>query len=274
MCCHALMSQRLSEWFRRSSFPSASKVRLGAGAELWDSDPTHYEGWSNLRDRLIALGRKPSKRLLAYYMSDHLLDDVLAAAGGVEDAIGQLRSAVSELERWVSEQGFRATPEVPHGLGHDASTAAWYALANVISWARALEERLDRPPVDRKKFPRQGLVPAVRPERLQKRVTVLLADLRRGPVGETRPPANFTLHAAMLRHPYSGALLDPTGGVRLPIPDAPPRRIANWHLFTWADDRDGVAFAEELWLSVQDFIDALLTAFEKAVPRRRAAAGV
>ena len=72
----------------------------------------------------------------------------------------------------------------------------------------------------------------------------------------------------MLRHPYSGALLDPSGAVRLPMPDAPPRGIANWYLFTWVDDRDGVAFAEELWLSVQDFIDALLTAFEKAVPRR------
>jgi hypothetical protein len=72
----------------------------------------------------------------------------------------------------------------------------------------------------------------------------------------------------MLRHPYSGALLDPTGAVRLPILDAPPRGIANWYLFTWVDDRDGVAFAEELWLAVQDFIDALLTAFKQAVPRR------
>src|SRR5262249_3535257 len=59
ICCHGPMAQRLSEWFRRSSFPSASKVRLGAGAELWDSDPTHYEGWSELRDRLVALGRRP-----------------------------------------------------------------------------------------------------------------------------------------------------------------------------------------------------------------------
>ncbi len=268
MCCHSLMAQRLSDWFRRSSFSSVSKVRLGAGAELWDSDPTHYEGWSDLRDRLLALGRKPTKRLLAYYLSDHLLDDVLAAAGGVENAIGQLRSAIAELERWVAEQGFRATPGIPHGLGHDASTSAWYALANVISWARALEERLDRPPVNKKKFPRQGLVPAIRPKRLKKRATALLDNLRRGPVGETRPLANFTLHAAMLRHPYSGALLDPSGAVRLPIPDAPPHGIANWYLFTWADNRDGVAFAEELWLSVQDFIEALLTAFEKAVPRR------
>ena len=68
------------------------------------------------------------------------------AAGGVENAIGQLRSAVAELERWVVEQGIHATPGIPYGLTHDASTEAWYAFANMISWARALEERpTDRP---------------------------------------------------------------------------------------------------------------------------------
>lgn len=268
VCCHSPMAQHLSEWFRRSSFSSASKIRLGAPAELWDSDPTHYEGWSELRDRLVALGRKPTRRMLAYYLSDHLLDDVLVAAGGVENAIGQLRSAIAELERWVAEQGIRATPGIPYGLGHDASTAAWYAFADVISWARALEERLDRRPVDKKKFPRQGLLPAIKPKRLKKRVTALVESLRRGPVGETRPLANFTLHAAMVRHPYSGASLEPSGAVSLPIPDTPPHGVANWYLFTWIDNRDGVAFAEKLWLSVQDFIEALLTAFEKAVPRR------
>ena len=54
----------------------------------------------------------------------------------------------------------------------------------------------------------------------------------------------------------------------LPIPDSPAHPINHWYLFTWNDGRDGIAFAEEVWNSIQVFIDDLLNAFEKAVPKR------
>jgi hypothetical protein len=262
------MGQRSTEWHRRQYFPSTANARLGWGAEYWDLDPTHYEGWSELRDRHAALGRRRANNDLAVELSDHLLDDVLVAAGGVEHAIESLRSAVAELKGSVAEHGLQATTETALGLGHEAATEAWYAYADVISWARMLEERLDRPARPRSNLRRQGLVPALKPARLTNRVRALLDQLRRGPVGETRYFANFTLHAALVRHPLSGAVLDPSGAVRLPIPDPPGRRVAHWYLLTWSQGRDGITFAEELWQSIQDFVDALLDAFENAVPKR------
>jgi len=37
---------------------------------------------------------------------------------------------------------------------------------------------------------------------------------------------------------------------------------------TWKDEQDGIALAEELWLSIQAFIDGVIGAFEQAVPKR------
>jgi hypothetical protein len=96
------MFERLTGWSRRVAFPQTASTKLGFGAEYWDPDPTHYEGWEQLRDRLIALGRTPTKRDLAYDLSSHLLDDVIVAAGGVERAIVQLREALGRLTDYVS----------------------------------------------------------------------------------------------------------------------------------------------------------------------------
>jgi hypothetical protein len=140
----------------------------------------------------------------------------------------------------------------------------------VITWARAVEERLDRRPPSRHsgKMRNQGLVPALKPLRLKKRVELLVKQLRAGPVGECRLLANFTLHDALVRNPFAGAQLTADGAMTLPIPDPPAHPINHWYLFTWNDGRDGIAFAEEVWKSIQVFIDDLLNAFEKAVPKR------
>ena len=54
--------ERLAEWTRRIHTPTSSTiVGLGWGAEYWDPDPTHYEGWVELRDRYKALGRKKTQ---------------------------------------------------------------------------------------------------------------------------------------------------------------------------------------------------------------------
>jgi hypothetical protein len=53
------MFERLTGWSRRVILPQTASARLGFGGEYWDLDPTHYEGWEQLRDRLTALGRTP-----------------------------------------------------------------------------------------------------------------------------------------------------------------------------------------------------------------------
>ena len=101
------MFQRLTGWSKRVAFPKAASVHLGFGAEYWDPDPSHYEGWEQLRDRLTTLGRTPTKRHLAYELASHLLDDVIVAAGGVERAILQLREALGTLTDYASKHDNR-----------------------------------------------------------------------------------------------------------------------------------------------------------------------
>jgi hypothetical protein len=265
---------RYSDWFMRIYFPTVSAVRLGAGYETWILDPERYEGSDALRATRKALNRPYTKRLLAYELVDHLLDDVLAAAGGVEQSIVALRSAVAEAQAWADLNVGRRTPGVPYSIGHLSIVKAWYDFANLVSWARVLEERLDRRPVPRRLrpgaplLPNQGVVNAVKPVRLKNRLDRLLRDLRAGPVGEARLLANFTLHSALVRNPNSGVPLDPDGKVIMPIPDKPSTSIAHWKTLTWFDNRDALVFAEELWASVGDFIEHLIEAFEKATPKR------
>jgi hypothetical protein len=208
------MFERLTGWFRCVSFPQTASAKLGFGVEYWDLDPTHYEGWEQLRDCLTALGRTPTKRNLAYELTSHLLDDVIVAAGGVEHAIVQLREALGRLTDYASIHNMKPKDRIPVGLSHEASAEAWYAFSDVLSWSRTVVERLKRQPVDRKRFPEQGLIPAIRPKQLRKRCDSLLNQLRTGPVSQARPLANFLLHSAMVQHPFSGVQIDNVLGRR------------------------------------------------------------
>jgi hypothetical protein len=265
---------RANDWYRRIHFSTVSKISLGAGFETWILDPDRYEGSDAFRARLKALKRTYSKRRLAYELVERLLDEVLAAAGGVEQSITALRSTVAEAQAWADQLATRPTPGVPHGIGHLSIVKAWYDFANLLSWARVLEDRLDRRPAQRRLrpgaplLPNQGLVNAVKPVRLKNRLDRLLSNLRAGPVGEARLLANFTLHSALVRNPNSGARLDPGGKVIMPIPDKPAAPIAHWKTLTWNDGRDALAFAEDLWASVDDFMERLIEAFEKSTPKR------
>jgi hypothetical protein len=256
---------RTDEWYRRVYFPSGASASLGFGYEYWVLDPTRYEGHNELKAKAAALGRRWTKRQLAYELAENLLTDVVAAAGGVEHSITALRDAVARAQEWINQSAIATTP--PHLISDPSVIDAWYEFANLLSWARAVEERLDRgarPAM----LPRQGLLPALKPVRLRKRAEKLLTELRSGPIGETRFLANFTLHSALIRNPNSGARLDQDGKVTLPIPDKQVGRISNWKLLTWNDHRDGIVFAEELWISVETFMEGLIEVFERAVPRR------
>lgn len=210
----ALLS-RTSEWNRRVHFPVAAMAPLGWGYEYWILDPTIYEGHLELKARAATVHRRQkrrtwTKRQLAAELSDHLLDDVLAAAGGVEHSILALCDALQRAQAWADQFRPKPTTEsVPTGIADISVIDAWYEFANLLSWARVLEERLDRR--GRGPLPRQGLVNALKPVRLKKRVSKLTDDLRAGPLEETRFLANFTLHSALVRNPNSGP--DLTQGV-------------------------------------------------------------
>ena len=262
----------MSAWFKRVHWPEAGEAALGFGYEWWDLDPTHYEGHQELRARLQKLHRKTMKRELAYRLADNLLTDLLVVVGGVETTFRRFVTLLDEVQAWSDEHVRpQMEPGVPQGLGHPKVTEAWYEFANLLYWTRGVEERLSRKPFGRhyRGLRDQGLIPALRPKRLRKGVIRLHDDLIAGPVGEVRQFANLSLHASLVRHPYSGAEVDAsTGRVTLPLPDRASAPIYHWDLLTWAHGRDARTFAEELWSSIETFVDGLLNAFERSIPRR------
>jgi hypothetical protein len=157
------VATKFDEWWRRASFPAKANAALGFGYEYWDLNLARYEGWKQLQERYQTLGRKTTKRGLAYELASHLLGDVLVAAGGVEVAVSRMRTAAAELQVYADRHNMKAAPGVPHGLGHPAATELWYAFADLASWTRTVVERLDRRAEDSNRFPRQGLVPALNP---------------------------------------------------------------------------------------------------------------
>lgn len=265
------MLARTNEWFRRIHWPPSSSAALGFGLELWDVDPRGYEGYKQLRAHVAALGRRMTSRELAVELSADLLSDVLVAVGGVEQARADFHAAVSRAQVWADEHVPRQ-PDIPHHIQNEHVTEAWYHFANVLTWMRAVEERLDRSP---RRLPRgvpplrrQGLAPAIAPKRLRKRVEQLLTDLRAGPAGEARLLANRTWHASLIRHSFSGADLDPDGKVLFPVPDRTTAPTYHWQVFTWAEHRDAGSIVEDLWRAVETLFDGVLVEYERATSKR------
>jgi hypothetical protein len=73
----------------------------------------------------------------------------------------------------------------------------------------------------------------------------------------------------MPQNPLSGARLTPSGQIVLPFPDEVNEWVGHWHLFEWSNGRDGFNVVEEMWSSVQFFMDELLDAFEQHDPQVR-----
>ena len=109
-----------------------------------------------------------------------------------------------------------------------------------------MRERLERDPMDRKQFGKQGLLPALAPGPLKTAVVAPRDNLDVGPVGQSRCLANFILHAALVRNAYSGAALMPGGRLKMPMPNLPSAPVFHWYTLEWptnrANDLDGAEF--------------------------------
>jgi hypothetical protein len=260
--------QRTIEWSRRQAHPTTAQAPLGWGAEYWDRKAENYDGHLALKNRRRALGRKSRKREIANDLAYFLLSDVIVAAGGVELAVERLAIAHEQLVTLAVRHGIRGTADYRHGLADLSSIDAAYAFSDLLAWVRTVNERLDRKSWDKGVRRRQGLLPSIRPKRLHARVEKLVTGLRASSFGDCLTLANFTLHTALTREPRSGVEVDQTGRVILPIPDTPTSSVAHWYLLTWDDDRDGFEFADAVWEDLRRFMDELLAAFERAVPKR------
>ena len=97
-----------------------------------------------------------------------LLQDVVDAAGGLEAAYKRfgvaVASAQQRLDKLVAETGFSMNgPESELGWNFSDTTLedAWYALEELIIWARTFDDRLRREAHNRRRYPDQGLIPAL-----------------------------------------------------------------------------------------------------------------
>jgi len=114
-------------------------------------------------------------------MTRGLIVEVIYAAGGVERELAQMQAALEEAQAWTDRapSSFPEHREKPlHGSYSAAPTLvdASYAFVNLLTWARTLRERVERP--WRPRSPRKvGLLPALHPGPLQDRVGRALSVL-------------------------------------------------------------------------------------------------
>jgi hypothetical protein len=261
-------------WNRRVHFPSQSIAGLGWGLEYWDREPTNYEAHDSLRDRITAVnqqrGRKrptPTRSYMVGELATNLLDDVVFAAGGVERAYLTFGESIDRLRQFAIDNKIAYDPAIlRQGIATEDSVDAAYGFADLISWCRTFEERLDRRATT-KRLPQQGLAHRLGRVHLQNRVGAALSKLRSGPVSDARKFTNFSLHAGLVHGPFSGARIGPNG-IELPMPDVPTKPVMHWQVFTWNDNNDAVEFAGEPWAAVKECMDEILDAFESSTPRR------
>jgi hypothetical protein len=237
-----------------------AKGNLGFGAELWlpANQLPDYKAWRALAERQ---GEDPDQALIGYRMTWMLLHEVTWAAGGVEVELARIRAGMAEAQSWSDEhEGWRA-----HFIGAPSLSATYYAFVNLLTWTRAVVERVSR----QDRGVPAGLLPALASGPLRETLaaahTTLLEDL-----GDYRALSNYALHAGGV--PGGGSLVaralpDRTLVVALPDvlepDDAGHLRVFTSEEFSFSGQRDMLTYSENVMAAITRFVDAALTAFEQ-----------
>jgi hypothetical protein len=137
----------------------------------------------------------------------------------------------------------------------------------MITWARTLKERLKRPAHDKKRYPDQGLIPALADGARRDAVIRARSRLLTSHLEEVRLLAGFNLHM------QSTSPGSPTARVRgkelvIRFPDRVTGPISHRWQLTYGEGRDARSYADGLMAAVERFMDEMLAAFEQNVPAR------
>jgi len=157
------MPERAWEWTRRIHFGAGRTVPLDFGAELWKRDASLYESTDGIIAALSRTEGPLDHGLILSHATGSLLDDVVDAAGGVESAHARLHQAIVLVQETVT-QWSSTLGEISDGteMTDPSIDDAWYTVEELLVWARTLDERLRRPANDKRRYPDQGLIPALR----------------------------------------------------------------------------------------------------------------
>jgi hypothetical protein len=240
-------------------------VPLRWGKELWKWDVALYESADGIAASLNRSGRPFDEDSVLFQATFTLLDDVVDAAGGLEGSIMRLHTAMDRAQKQYIEWS-TATGKPSEGDGMIDSTTedAWYALEELLVWARTLDDRLRR---SSRHYPDQGLIPALADGPRRDAVIAARARLLAAGVKEARYLSGLNLHMQSTQAGSKGARIR-SGRVLLPFPDKVDEPISHRSQLTFNDDRDALLFADHLMESVELFMDEMLEAFEKHVPER------
>ena len=263
------MLERTRAWRNRLHFPENAKAGLNFPAEVWMWDIASYESAAGIRRVLQRGTTTPDEEEVLYRVVRSLISDVIDAAGGVEHAYSSwcslLAQATAEFSEW--QQAFVGDHAETTTFAHPFLDQALYELHHLTSWARTLDERLERRPRDSTRFPTQGLIPAMAPGPRLDAVRLARDQMRRDGVHEARILSNLVLHMQPIALGTPTAVLV-EGRIQVPFPDRVAEPVSHHLELTYASGRQASQFADGLMRAVEAFMNSLLEAFEANIPER------
>ncbi len=199
---------------------------------------------------------------LRFYMTRGLVDEVIYAAGGMEREVIALKEILALAQQFcdfhniIPPKDSLTTPS----LGLNAAYHASYSLVNAFSWARTVQERVER----HKDGKAYGLLPSLKDSDLKTHITTDFRKLKRR-LRSSVYAANYVLHAGALHGASSTPTfqLKPDGTAYLQFPDAMNKQITTWNEHTYDAKRDALVELQKQFDAVAKFIDQTLDAFDK-----------
>jgi hypothetical protein len=173
--------------------------------------------------------------------------------------------AQATYTRWADQEG--ESSDIDGFAGYPSLEDAWYALEELLIWARTLDDRLRREAADKRRYRDQGLIPALADGPRRDAVIEARTRLLSGGVDEAGHLAGLSLHMQSSQAGTKGGAVR-SGKIILPFPDRVTSRVSHRWQLTYNEGRDAISFADGLMASVEQFMDEMLTAFETHLPER------
>jgi hypothetical protein len=146
------------------------------------------------------------------------------------------------------------------GMSDPSVEDAWYTVEELLVWARTLDDRLRRRALDWRRYPDQGLIPALADGPRRDAVIRARDRLLTAGVDEARYLSGLNLHMQPIQAGSKSGRIR-SGRVVLPFPDRVTASVSHRWQLTFNDNRDAVSVVDSLMRVVERFMDELLSAF-------------
>ena len=247
------MTDHYNEWMRRAFIGN-----LGMGNEIWQPLAPDHPAYIRLKVIYGKLSREFDAKDATYEMSRNLLYDVIFAAGTIDYTCTKIKSLTDQI---LNEYKGSLKNDGEH-LTNDQTVGVYVEFMSLLSWARTLVERLYNTYAGHK----YGLLSLITSGDLKNAVAAA-KDKHLSWAPEIRMLSNYSLHiGAPNGQSFDGEIR--SGKIIYPIPGPTTERIVIWHTLKYTKKYNVVDYSNKVTDDVYNFMDALLLAFENAVPAR------